>query len=468
MSDTATTEAATDAKQARRDLTRGPVDRHLFNLTVPMIWGIVAVMSISLADAYFLGQLGTKELAAISFTFPVVFTFSTLAIGLGAGATSVVSRAIGENDRNQVRRLSTDSFILAVIIVAVSCVAGWLTIGPLFHLLGAEGEVFDLVERYMRIWYLGMPFLVVPMVANNLIRATGDAFVPSVIMTVAAVINVVLDPVFIFGGFGFPALGVEGAAWASLTARAISFVFSLTIVIWREKLITFARAPLDELVRSWRRVLGVGIPAALGNMMNPIGVAVVTGILATYGSESVAAFGAATRIEMLAAIPLLALSASIGPIAGQNWGAGSPGRIRRSLRLSFGFAVGWALAMGTGAFFAGPSLAMAFTSDPVVAEQISRYLLIISTSLMGYGVIVVAAACCNAIGHPRWSLAIFGGRMAVLYVPLAWLASLYFGVTAVFWAIWLANILAGLFAGFVVFQVLKDVPDEIIIVSDVV
>ena len=468
MSETTTTEAARDAKQVRRDLTQGPIERHLLNLTIPMIWGIVAVLSIGLADAYFLGQLGTKELAAISFTFPVVFTFSTLAIGLGAGATSVVSRAIGEKDRAQVRRLATDSFILAVLIVAASCVVGWLTIEPLFRLLGAEGEVFDLVQRYMQIWYLGMPFLVVPMVANNLIRSTGDAFVPSVIMTVSAVINVGLDPIFIFGGFGVPAMGVEGAAWASLIARAVSFVFSLAIVIWRENLIVFAYAPMAELVASWRRVLGVGIPAALGNMLNPIGVAIVTGVLATYGSESVAAFGAATRIEMFAAIPLLALSASIGPIAGQNWGAGSFDRIQRSLRLSFAFSVVWAAMMGLTAYFAGPSLAAAFTPDPAVAEQIANYLLIISTSLMGYGLIVVSAACCNAIGHPRLSLTIYGGRMAFLYVPLAWLASLYFPVSAVFWAIWIANMLVGFWAAYVVARLLRRAPGRATVADNAV
>ncbi|MGI9406168.1 MAG: MATE family efflux transporter [Hyphomicrobiaceae bacterium] len=444
------------SQSARRDLTRGPVERHLVNLTVPMIWGIIAFMSVSLADAYFLGQLGTDELAAISFTFPVVFTLSTMAIGLGAGAGSVVSRAIGENDHRQVRRLATDSLILALLIVAVCCVLGWLTIDPLFRLLGAEGEIHDLVRRYMRIWYLGMPFLVVPLVANNLIRANGDARVPSLILIVSAAMNVGLAFWLIFGGLGVPPLGIEGAAWASLLARAAAFVLSLTIIITREKLIAFVRPPAEELLASWRRVLGVGIPAALGNMMNPIGVGLVTGMIATFGSENVAAFGAATRIEMFAAIPLLALSAAIGPIAGQNWGAGTRRRVDRALRLSFGFAVVWALAMSAAAFFGASTLARAFTTDPAVAAEIARYLHIVSTSLMGYGVIVVAAACCNAIGYPRSSLTIFLGRMAILYVPLSWIAARFFDVSAIYWAIWLANMLAGLLAGAIVLRIVNE------------
>lgn len=441
--------------QSSRDLTRGSVKKHLFNLTAPMVWGIVAALSISLADAYFLGQLGTNELAAISFTFPVVFTFTTLAIGLGAGAASVVSRAIGQNDRDQVRRLATDSLILASLIVVFFCIAGFFTIDPLFRMLGAEGEVFAHIQSYMRVWYMGMPFLVVPMVANNLIRATGDALVPSLMMSVSAVVNVALDPLFIFGGYGVPPLGVEGAAWASLCARAVVFVFSLAILIWRERLLTIVVPPMMELMRSWRRVLSVGIPAAAGNMMNPIGIALVTGFLAGYGSESVAAFGAATRIESFAAIPVLALSAAIGPIAGQNWGAGQDGRIHEALKLAFGFSVIWAILMGIAAYFAGPWLAQAFTTDPMVAGEIVRYLLIIATSLMGYGVIVVAAACCNAIGYPLRGMMIFGARMLVLYVPLAWIASRWFDVTAVYVAIWTANMVAGLFALIVIRRVLR-------------
>ena len=443
-----------EPSKSGRDLTRGRVDRHLLKLTIPMIWGIVAALSISMADAYFIGQLGIEPLAAISFTFPVVFTFTTLAIGLGAGASSVVSRAIGQNDRDQVRRLGTDAIILAIIIVVVFCVAGYLTIDPLFHLLGAEGQVFENIRAYMRIWYLGMPFLVVPMVANNLIRATGDAVVPSVIMSVSSIVNIGLDPLFIFGGYGIPALGVEGAAWASLCARAVAFFFSLAILIWREKLIAFVRPPMTELLASWRRVLSVGIPAAAGNMMNPIGIALVTSFLAGYGAESVAAFGAATRIEAFSAIPLLALSAAIGPIAGQNWGAHQIARVRLALRLAFGFCAVWAIVLGLSAYLGGSWLAHAFASDEGVAEKIASYLLIISTSLAGYGVIVVAAACCNAVGYPLRGVMIFGTRMVVLYVPLSWLASRWFDVTTVFWAMWLTNICAGVVAWIVVFRVM--------------
>lgn len=340
----------------RQDLTNGDVRGHLWRLGLPMVLGIIAVMSIGLADAWFLGQVGIAELAAISFSFPVTFAIASVAIGLGAGASSVVSRAIGTGDQHKVRRLATDSLGLSVLIVAVLSVLGWLTSRPLFAAMGARDEVLDLVVAYMDIWYFGMPFLVVPMVAGSLLRATGDARIPSLTMVLSAVVNVILDPILIFGLGPIPAMGMEGAAWATLVARAFSLVLALSVLIFRERLIVLERAPLAEVAESWRKVIDVGIPASLANMINPLCLAIITAILARYGTETVAAFGVAGRIEALAAIPMLALSASIGPITGQNHGAGLPHRIRTAMIDSFLFCLLWGAGMALVFWLAGSGL----------------------------------------------------------------------------------------------------------------
>lgn len=409
-----------------------------------MTLGILAGMSVALVDTYFLGRLGTEELAAISFAFPVVFTVMSLSIGLGAGAASVVSRAIGHGDREEVRRLSTDSIALAVVLVAAISTAGILTARPLFALLGARGAVLDHVVAYMEIWYVGMVFLVVPMVANNILRAGGDAVVPSAIMIGVAAINLALTPLLVFGLWGLPRLEVEGAAWSSLIARALMAVVSLAVLIWRERLIAFAVPPLAALVASWRRVLFVGLPAALGNAVNPLGIAVVTAIVAGYGTSSVAAFGVATRVEAFAAIPMLALSAAIGPVAGQSWGAGREERVPRALRVAFLFCVAWS-ALAAGVFWLlGPRIAAAFTSEPEIAAEAALYLRVVSLTLAGYGVAVIAAGGYNALGKPLTALAYNMLRTMALLVPAAWLASTVGGVPAVFAAIAAANVAAGL------------------------
>ena len=416
---------------------------HLAALAGPMMLGIVAAMSVALVDAYFVGQLGTAELAAISFTFPVVFAVQSLSIGLGAGTASVVSRAIGEGDRNAVKRLSTDSLVLAVLLVAMVAFVGWLTVEPLFRLLGARAETLPFIVEYMKIWYVGMPFLVIPMVANNIIRANGDATVPSAIMIAASLINAGLDPLLIFGLWGLPELGVAGAAWASVIARAITLLISLAVVVFRERLVDLAVPPMAEMWASWRRILSIGVPAALGNAINPVAITVVTAIVASYSTAAVAGFGVATRIEAFAAIPMLALSAAIGPIAGQNWGRGERARVLSALRQSYAFCALYGVVAAGILYLFGNAITGLFTNDEAAATVSNAYLALVPISFAGYGVVTIAAGGYNALGKPLTGLAYYATRSVLLYVPLAWVASLFLPTWGVFAGIAVSNVVGG-------------------------
>ena len=426
-----------------RDLTEGPVRGHLARLGLPMVLGIVGVLSISLADAYFLGRLGTDELAAISYTFPVVLTLQSLGIGLSAGAASVASRAIGAGRTEEAKRLATDSVVLAVLLIAALTALGLLVVRPLFSLLGAEGAVLDAVAGYMRVWFFGLPFLVVPMVANGLIRANGDSVAPSLIMVLGALINVGLDPLLIYGLGPFPRLEVEGAAWASLLSRAVTFAAALGVLVFRERLLTAALPAARDLLSSWARVMAVGAPAALATSVNPLAITVVTGLLAGFGDQTVAAFGVATRIESLACVPMLALSSAIGPVAGQNWGKGRPGRAAEAMRLSDLFSLGWSALIALGAWLAAPLVAGAFTDDAGVAAEVALYLRVTALSLAGYGVVVTASAAYNATGRALQGLCMTSLRSLVLYVPLAGAGVLLGAPVWAFAGIAAANVASG-------------------------
>nr|WP_136251826.1 MATE family efflux transporter [Ningiella ruwaisensis] len=426
-----------------RDLTQGSIYQSIANLTLPMVAGIVAVFSVSIVDTYFVGKLGTNELAALSFTFPVTMAIASLASGLGAGAASVVSRSVGAKDRSTAKRRSTDSLILATLIVLVISLAGFFSIEPLFGLLGAKGEVLQLLTRYMQIWYISMPFLVIPMVANAVIRSVGDAFWPSLIMIGAAVVNVAATPLLIFGYGPIPSLGIEGAAYGTLVARILTFIFALYLAYFREQLIVIALPPIQELMASIKEVLKIALPAGAGSVVNPIGIAVVTSILASYGDATVAAFGVATRIESFACIPMLALSAAIGPIAGQNWGAGNRGRVLEALKKCYLICFVWALLLAVIFYFAALPIANALASSEKVGEEAYRYLSVVTLSLFGYGIVIVSSAAFNSLGHSVTGLAYYLIRTAMLYVPLSFFASLYFDSQAIYYAIAASNLLAG-------------------------
>ncbi|MEM8642938.1 MAG: MATE family efflux transporter [Cyanobacteria bacterium P01_G01_bin.54] len=425
-------------------LTEGPIGLQLLKLTLPLVGGVFAVLAFSLADIYFVAQLGTNELAAMSFAFPVVMVLSNIAIGLGVGASSIIARAIGAGDRYRVQRLTTDSLTLSLLVVAIFVGLGLTTIKPLFTALGAAPNVLPLIQDYMDIWYLGMIVLVVPLVGNSAIRASGNTVVPSLIMTIAAVINIGLDPVLIFGWGGFPVLGIKGAALATVISRAVTLVASLAFLHFREHLLLFARPKLKTVWQSWQSILSVGLPAAGANLIVPISIGIITSLMARYGSEAVAGFGIASQVEFFALIPPFALSASIGPFVGQNWGANQHSRVNRSLRLSFWFCLAWggliAIILGATA----SRIAAWFDGEPTVIASASAYLMTVPLSYGALGIILIFSATLNALGKPLPSIAIVFSRTLLLYVPLAYLGSWLFGIRGIFAAACLANVAVGL------------------------
>jgi putative MATE family efflux protein len=424
-------------------LTTGSVRRQVISMTVPMIWGVLAVISKGIVDTFFVARLGTDELGAMSFAFPVMMVVSNLAIGLGVGTGSVVARAIGEGDPEVVRRRATDGLLLAVLVVSATSALGLLTLEPLFAAMGAEGEVMRHVGDYMRTWYWGMGFLVVPMVGNGIIRATGDAKVPGIVMTISAVVNIGLDPILIFGLLGAPALGIQGAALATVISNFVTFVAALAILHNRERMILWRPAAVDEVWQSWKAILHIGVPAAATNMVNPIGAAVVIGILAPFGTEVVAGLGVATRIEALAVVVLLALSSSVGPMVGQNAGAGRWDRVQETLRFSHAVCLVTGAAVAALMWAVGAQAVAIFDDSPQVLALATTYLRWVSLTYAGYGVAITTAAAFNALGRPLPSTTLVMVRIVLVLVPGTYLLSGRLGWSAVVWAAAAGNALAG-------------------------
>jgi putative MATE family efflux protein len=433
-------------KSAR--LTSGPVGQMMARLTLQMMVGILAMVAFNLVDTYFIGQLGTTELAAISFTFPVVMIVGSLAAGLGVGASAVISRAIGEGDTGKVRRLTTDALMLAFLAVAVLSSVGLLTIDPLFTLLGATPEVLPLIREYITLWYVAMMVVVTPMIGNHCIRATGDMKTPAFIMLFAVVLNAILDPALIFGIGDFAGFGIAGASLATVISRAFTLVASLLILHYREHMLTFVRPRLTEVWQSWRQILYVGIPAAGTQMLIPLSLGVITGMVAVYGPTAVAAFGVASRIETFGLAVIQALATTLTPFVGQNWGAGHHDRVQRAANLSQQFALGWGVALFVLLAGLREPIATIFTDNPAVIATLSSYLVIVSLSYGLFGLLLVVNATLNALNRPLQSTVLMALRMVGLYVPLAILGSAWFGINGIFAAAFVANIGAGVAAAF--------------------
>lgn len=433
-----------ETKQAR--LTHGPVGRHLVDMSVPVLFGIFMMMMQAFADAYFIGIVGDRALAALSFAFPILMIVTSVAIGLGAGTSSVVARAIGANDERRARRLATDSLILSFLITAAVSFIGMLTIRPLFELLGAPDDMIPMIAGYMKILYMGVPFIVVGMVGMSSMRATGDTRLPSLLMVVAAIANVILDPILIFGLGPVPEMGLNGAAMAALLSRAAIFVGTLYFMKHRLNMLSFNRPDPEELKASWRDILHVGIPAAGTNAIIPIATAVITAMLARHGPEAVAGFGVASRVESLTLVMFYALSAIIGPFVGQNMAAGRADRINSSLRLCTGFCLITGVGIAFGLAALSGLLPRLFSDNPDVTDVTTLFLLIAPISYGTYGMVMVMNASFNGMGKPIPAVWISVARMGVIYVPLAWVLDLTFGIPGIFAAYAIANIATGIIA----------------------
>ncbi|GIT34838.1 MAG: hypothetical protein Ct9H300mP4_11570 [Gammaproteobacteria bacterium] len=252
---------------------------------------------MALFDAYFIGQLGYAQLAAVSYAFPVWFILGGIVMGLGVGTSSLASRAIGAGNKTIVREIATHAMILSVLVGVFVITAGLLSIEQIFSLLGANEETMPYVKEYMEIYYWGGIFMAVPMIGNAVLRASGDAKTPSVLMASSAIINAVLDPILIFGWFGLPAMGVRGAALASVLANVVFLIASLIILIFRDDLIQFRNHSFKSIIESWKKILHVGLPAIASNLIAPLSTAFVTALISSYGQTAVAAYGLAGRLE---------------------------------------------------------------------------------------------------------------------------------------------------------------------------
>lgn len=437
-------------------LVKGDIKKHLINMTLPMIFGLLGVMLFNLTDTYFIGKLGAKQLAALSFTFPVVMIIQSLAVGLGLGTAAIASRLIGENNKKEAAILSTHSLMLGLTIVFILLITMFLNTTRVFTLLGAKGIVLNYIKEYMYIWYFGMFFVVIPMIGNSILRSLGDAKTAGLIMVMSATINIILDPMLIFGIWFFPTLGIRGGALATVFSRALSSFISLYILAKRENMINFSNMHLKKIISSWSKILYIGIPNALINMITPIGAGIVTRILSTYGETVVAGFGVASKIEMIAFAITGALASVMGPFVGQNLGAKAFDRVNISNRLSKIFSLSFGVIIAIILFILAKPIAQLFTESEAVARTTVIYLRIVPIAYGFQGVLKIGATILNVLNQPLRSSFLTLSQTFVFYIPLALFLKQYFKIHGIFIALGVSYIVTGIFSHyFVNYRLLK-------------
>ena len=423
------------------NLSEGSIQKSLIRMTTPMIIGMLLLFTFSLVDTLFISFLGTEALAAISFTFPVTFTIMSLAIGLGIGASAVVGKYLGRSEYEKAKEASTVinyiSLLLAAIVVAVC----WFFMDSIFHLMGARESLMPSIREYMLVWFPGSIMIVCIMTGNSILRACGDTKTPSILMAGAGLINAILDPIFIFGIGPIPAMGIQGAAWATVIAWGVCYFYLMYILVIQKELVSGSLPSRPAMLSSGREMLRIGVPAAGANMMTPLAAGIMTAIAASFGDEAVAAFGVGARLEPMATLIVLAMSSSLPPLISQNFGAGKINRVEEAYRLSIKFILGWqmlvyvVLALGAGL------IASTFSDDPEVIGTIKLFLWILPLGYGMQGIIILTNSSLNALHRPMSALYLSSARFFVFYVPLAYVGSQWFGLVGFFGGALCGNLL---------------------------
>lgn len=408
-----------------------------------MVVGFFAMLAFNLADAWFVSRLGTTSLAAIGFTFPLIMIFYSIGLGLGIGTSSCVSRAIGQGNHDRVGHLTSCSLLLTLLVMGLLAVIGEIYAPAILRLMGAQPETFGPALSYMRIWFCFAPLAVLPMVGNNAIRATGDTLRPGLIMASGAVLNIFLDPLFIFGWKVFPAMGVPGAALATGVSRMLTLVVSIILLRYRYRMLTFLWTGWYNLLNAWRRILFVAAPAAATNLLLPITSGVIIHLISGFGEEAVAATTAGQRIESFAYMIPMAMGTTLVPIIGQNWGAGKLDRVRRAWILTNCYGIIYSILMLLTALLFAPTVAGWFSRDPEVIRLIAAYLRILLTGAILLHSTVHTGFAFNAVEmplHASWLTVI---RLVGFVLPLAWIGARLAGVPGVYTGMACGYLLSG-------------------------
>lgn len=429
------------------DVLSGNIRQHLLKMALPSMGGMFAITVFNLTDTYFVSRLGTDALAAMGFTFPVVMIIGTFAGGISMGAGSVLARAMGRGDHHKVQRIATDGIILSLMMVLLVSVPGLLFMDEIFGALGAEGPVLELVKDYMTTWFLFSLVAIVPPVSDTSMRAMGEMMRPFLVMLSVAVVNMILDPILIFGLFGFPAMGIKGAVVATVISRAIGGCLSLSFVAFHFQLINFNYRSMGELIESWKDILIIGLPNVVTRMLPQAIRASMTRLTAsTVGIGAVAAIAAGQRIESFATIASMGIGTAIVPIIGQNYGKGKMERVSETRTILIRLSVVYGLVLFAVTLPFGGLISTIFTSDPEVVSLTTSYIRIVMIGTIGLNHYNWISEGFNAAGKPRYALLInVVGTLGIL-LPLLMIGVHMAGFSGMLIGLAVGQILVGLLA----------------------
>ncbi|MEO1193816.1 MAG: MATE family efflux transporter [Pseudomonadota bacterium] len=425
-------------QQGGAAFTEGSILRHIVATTSYGAIGLMTLFLVDLADLFFLSLLGQEELAAaVGYAGSILFFTTSLCIGLAIATAATISRAIGQGDRARAKRLVAHNASASLLVTVPIAIAAWFMIPDFLTWLGATGRTHELAQVYLEIIMPSLPLLALAMAGGGVLRAVALPRLAMWSTVGGGLVNAVLDPILIFG----LNLDIVGAAIASVAARVTVFAIAWYRVVGMTQML----GPIQPA--AWladiKPFLVIAVPAMATNLATPVGNTVVVSALAEHGDDAVAGFAIIGRLVPVAFATVFALSGAIGPIVGQNYGAGNFERVRLALWNALGFACA-AVALPALLFYLlEEQIVFIFGASDGAADLIRVFIEGVTLLFVFTAALFIANAAFNNLGRPFWATLSNWGRATVGTIPLVWLGDHLYGAPGIIWGQALGGVIFG-------------------------
>ncbi|MCP4228726.1 MAG: MATE family efflux transporter [bacterium] len=416
-------------------LLTGGLIKPILVLSLPTIAGGILQSLFNVVDIYFVGWVGTGAIAAVSIAGNAMWIIMTALIGLSIGSTALIARYAGANDEDQLRRAITTTLVAAFVVTIFLAIAAFTLGRPILRLLGAEPAVEDMAYGYLVITLGGGFAMIFSFMINGILRGTGDAMTPMIVLIIGTVINAILDPLLIAGIWIFPEWGVYGAAAATVLSRTVTVVIA-SVILFKRHLPFNLHVLKNFSVKMLGRIFTIGYPSTISGLVRSSAAFILIGLVAIYGTEAVAAYGIGSRLVHFILMPGFGFAAAAAILVGQNLGAGQPERAEKTSYVTIGIYAILAAVM-IAVFVAAPRFWISLFDDtPDVITHGALYIVIVAPAFMFTTVGLTLSRAMSGAGVTLPPMLISASVLLGIRVPMAlfFIYVLKTGVEGIFWA----------------------------------
>ena len=449
-------------KTTPQEILEGPILKTLIRLAIPTVIAFIFHTGFNFIDRFFVSRLGEIQFGALGMAFSVQLVLIAIGSGLGIGISSLIARLIGAKKFDQANRAADQTIFLILVCSLLTTIGGLSTIKPLFTMLGASEQMRPYILEYIHVILLGSLFQFFSMLGNGILRGEGDTVTPMRVMITGTVVNIILDPILIFGFGPFPALGVQGAAIATVLARAGSCIVVVMAYLSQKNIVkpTYRFYRVDKQLL--KGIFTVGGPTILSNLLQPIGMSLMFLLLRSYGDASKASFTMGITYQQLAILPTIGIGAATLTMTGQNYGAKN---LQRVQHLSVKAAM-FAMSLLTGVtilfiLYSEP-FARVFSQDTEVTAVGRALLIITSLGFPAIGSRIIHVSIFQGIGMGGKALILNTSQALLLSFPLAWLMSQWIGLNGIWWGMTAGVFIAAIIGFFWIGSTLKGLEENAI------